>query len=48
MAWALIDEANTIVNVIEYDGIAEYTPPAGLTLIQNVDGCVIGDAAEEV
>lgn len=31
--WALIDAINAVVNVIEWDGVAPYTPPAGLTMI---------------
>ena len=48
MAWVLVDGNGVIVNVIEYDGVSPYTPPVGLSLLENVDGCVIGDAAEEI
>ena len=33
MPWLLIDTNSIIDNVIEYDGVAEYTPPEGLTLV---------------
>ena len=42
MAYVLIDGANTVVNVIVYDGTAEYTPPAGQTLKEAPDGTGIG------
>ena len=38
------DSANgTIVNVIAYDGISPYTPPANCTLVQVVDTLQVGD-----
>ena len=33
MAWALVDDYDIVVNRIEYDGVAEYTPPQGLRLV---------------
>lgn len=39
MPWLLIDTNNTIVNIIEYDGAEEYTPPDGLALV-NYTGTV--------
>ena len=33
MPWLLIDTNSIIDNVIEYDGVAEFTPPEGLTLV---------------
>ena len=34
-SYAVVDEAGIVVNVIEYDGISPYTPPAGTTLVQS-------------
>jgi hypothetical protein len=34
MKWALVDNTNTVQNLIVYDGVAAYTPPEGLTLQQ--------------
>ena len=42
MIYVLIDNTNTVVNVIVYDGVSEYTPPAGQTLKEAPDGTAIG------
>lgn len=41
MAWALV-ATDTIVNLISYDGVSPFTPPAGHTLEQVPDGVGIG------
>lgn len=52
MVWALIstDEniapIGTIVNIIVYDGMAQYEPPPGMTLSQVPDETHIGDIIE--
>lgn len=43
MKFALVDEENLIVNIIVYDGESDYTPPAGLSLVQVSDEKQIGD-----
>ena len=36
MQYAIIDSAtNKVINVIEWDGAANYTPPEGVTIIQS-------------
>lgn len=37
MGFLLVDEHGLVVNAIEYDGKAPYTPPDGLRLIQSND-----------
>lgn len=40
--WALVRTAdNMVVNVIEWDGVTPYTPPADVTVV-NCDGKVAG------
>jgi len=44
MKYAIVDDATKVVdNIIVWDGVSPYTPPAGTTLV-NVDGipCGIG------
>jgi hypothetical protein len=44
MKYAIVDDATkVVVNMIVWDGVTPYTPPAGTTLV-NVDGipCGIG------
>lgn len=41
MPKALID-SGVVVNVIEWSDGSDYTPPAGLTLVDVGDGCTIG------
>jgi len=43
--YALIDSNNIVQNIIVYNGTAQYTPPAGLTLVPIPHGTVldIGD-----
>ena len=36
-------EVGTIVNLIEYDGVSEYTPPDNQALMQVPDDAKIGD-----
>lgn len=43
MQYALINENNIVVNSIEYDGIAPYTPAEGLTLGLVNDWVQVGD-----
>jgi hypothetical protein len=39
----IMAEPGTIVNIIVYDGIAEYTPPEGSRLAEVPDDAKIGD-----
>jgi hypothetical protein len=42
MNYAIVDDATKVVqNVIVWDGVTPYTPPAGTTLV-NVDGIPCG------
>ena len=42
MRYAIVDDATKVVqNVIVWDGVTPYTPPAGTTLV-NVDGIPCG------
>jgi hypothetical protein len=34
-SWCLIDTSGSVDNVISYDGVAPYTPPTGMTLVQS-------------
>jgi hypothetical protein len=43
MKWALINSDKLVVNVIAYDGEAEYTPEVRLSLEQVSDWLTIGD-----
>ena len=36
--YSLIDSTGLILNIIEWDGVSEYTAPAGLTLEPNTPG----------
>ena len=38
MQYALLDSTNTVVNVVEWDGITQWTPPAGHIAIPLIDG----------
>jgi hypothetical protein len=42
MAYVLLDNTNTVVNVIVYDGVSTYIPPTGQTLKAAPDGTGIG------
>lgn len=44
MQWALVDSFGVIVNIIEYDGVSNYTSEGGLTLGQVPDTARIGDS----
>lgn len=46
MRYALVDENNVVVNVIEYNGSDPYTPPAGLTIKSVDDWIDIGHDAD--
>jgi hypothetical protein len=51
MKWALVDSSGMVQNVIEYDGVTEYTPPEGISLQQVNEWVQIGkahDAAEPI
>ena len=41
MAWILVKD-DVIVNAITWDGVAEYAPPEGCTLIEYLDDFDIG------
>lgn len=43
MKYALVNESNEIVNIIAYDGITDYVPPVGLSLVIVPDEKQIGD-----
>lgn len=42
MNYAVINEENLVINVISWDGISQYNPGAGLSLIQS-ESASIGD-----
>lgn len=43
MAFLLVDKDGLVVNAIEYDGVANYNPPRGLSLVEIGDsGAWIG------
>lgn len=44
MRWAVIDAENTVVNVIEWDGVAPWAPPEGCRAIES-DTLNPGDTA---
>ena len=46
MARYVVIEAGVVVNVVEWDGVAEWLPPPGSTAEQN-DTLNIGDPVEE-
>lgn len=45
--WALTDVGGTIKNIIVYDGVATYTPAAGLTLQTINTWLVIGSNKDD-
>lgn len=46
MKWALVDPSNIVMNLIVYDGVAEFTPPSSLTLRQVEDWIRIDQDAD--
>ena len=47
MRWALIDGTNTIVNIIEWDGVTKYKPADGLTLLRVNSKAMIGALVDD-
>jgi hypothetical protein len=44
--WALINDRNEITNLIVYDGVSDYAPPAGMRLALVPEDAKLGDLAE--
>ena len=44
MAWYLANvETNEVLNIVEYDGVSVFNPPAGVKLVYHDDGYTFGD-----
>lgn len=43
MQWALVDGSNIVQNIIVYDGVSDYQPQDGLSLVEVNDWIKIGD-----
>lgn len=48
MMWVLVNDENRVRNIIEYDGVSEFVPGAGLRVMQVNDGTKLGDIVETV